>query len=64
MVSNALIFLACIRLLLSIRCRNFAATQTKGVRCAIYQKYPSKVEAEEEYANALRDGYVEVLDYD
>ncbi|KIM74213.1 hypothetical protein PILCRDRAFT_92724 [Piloderma croceum F 1598] len=41
---------------------NFAATQMKGIRCAIYQKYASKAEAEEAYADALHDHYVKVLE--
>ena len=41
--------------------RNFAATQTKGVSCAIYKKYMSKARAEEAYEEAVRDGFVQVL---
>jgi hypothetical protein len=49
--------------LLNIHCRNFAVTQTKGIHCAIYQKYPSKTDMEEAYTKALQDGYVKVLGY-
>jgi hypothetical protein len=41
--------------------RNFAATQTKGISCAIYKKFPTKADAEEAYEEARRDGFVEVL---
>jgi viroplasmin and RNaseH domain-containing protein len=41
--------------------RNFAATQTKGVSCSIYKKYPTKDEAEVAYREAERDGFVEIL---
>ncbi|KIM89859.1 hypothetical protein PILCRDRAFT_84703 [Piloderma croceum F 1598] len=40
---------------------NFAATQTNGVSCSIYKKYPSKAEAMEAYDEARRDGFTEVL---
>ncbi|KIM88515.1 hypothetical protein PILCRDRAFT_2743 [Piloderma croceum F 1598] len=40
---------------------NFTATQTKGVSCSIYQKYPTKAEAEAAYRNAECDGFVEIL---
>lgn len=41
--------------------RNFAATQTKGVSCAIYKKYPSKAAAEAAFEDATRDGFVQIL---
>lgn len=41
--------------------RNFAATQTKGVRNSVYNKFSSKAEAEGAYREALEEGYVEVL---
>jgi len=44
-----------------ISLRNFVATQTKGVSSAIYQKFPSKVDAEATYRQAVEDGHVEVL---
>jgi hypothetical protein len=41
--------------------RNFAATQTKGISSAIYQKFSSKSDAERAYMEALQAGYVAVL---
>ena len=46
---------------LIIECRNFAATQTKGVSSAIYKKFGTKAEAEAAYRQAVQDGYVGVL---
>jgi viroplasmin and RNaseH domain-containing protein len=37
------------------------ATQTKGVSCSIYKKYPSKAEAEAAFEQAAQEGFVEAL---
>jgi len=41
--------------------RNFAATQTKGVSRAVFNKFSSKADAEAAYRQAVEDGYVEAL---
>jgi Caulimovirus viroplasmin len=46
---------------LIIESRNFAATQTKGVSSAIYEKFASKAEAEAAYRQAVQNGFVQVL---
>lgn len=40
--------------------RNFVANETKGVSCAIYQKYSSKVLAERAFEKACRNQEVHV----
>jgi hypothetical protein len=50
-----------ILLMLPTLLRNFAATQTKNVSCAIYRRYSTKREADEAYEEAQADGFVETL---
>ncbi|KAF8495255.1 hypothetical protein F5888DRAFT_1635739 [Russula emetica] len=37
---------------------NFVVTQTKGISCAIFQRFPSRADAEAAYRQAAEDGYV------
>jgi hypothetical protein len=57
-----LLIFSCYSILLPcIELRNFAATQTKGVSSAIYNKFDTKAEAEAAYRTACQNGYVQVL---
>jgi len=47
--------------ILIVNLRNFVATQMKGVSCAVYQKFPSKVEAEMAFRQATGNSYVVAL---